>query len=106
MTPDNTGAWYKATIWVPYDTIQFSAILQGQLLLTWINFNLSMDHMISKVLGEINYPFPNFNGCTVEVWEWISNFIPHFIMEAIAYKDTQILDIVLMKSRSLDLRMC
>ena len=23
-----------------------------------------------------NYiPFPNFNGCTVEVWEWISNFI-------------------------------
>ena len=21
----------------------------------------------------ITYPFPNFNGCTVEVWEWISN---------------------------------
>ena len=20
---------------------------------------------------EISYPFPNFNGCTVEVWEWI-----------------------------------
>ena len=25
--------------------------------------------------------FPNFN--TVEVWEWISNFIPHFIMDVI-----------------------
>ena len=25
----------------------------------------------------ITYPFPNFNGCTVEVWEWTSNFIPH-----------------------------
>ena len=22
---------------------------------------------------EITYPSPNFNGCTVEVWEWISN---------------------------------
>ena len=26
---------------------------------------------------EITYPFPNFNGCTVELWEWISNVIPH-----------------------------
>ena len=25
------------------------------------------------------YPFPNFNGATVEVWEWISNFIPHLL---------------------------
>ena len=30
-----------------------------------------------KVWNETTYPFPNFNGCTVEVWEWISNFIPH-----------------------------
>ena len=34
---------------------------------------------------EITYPFPNFNGCTVEVWEWIGNFIPHFIMGVITY---------------------
>ena len=26
---------------------------------------------------EITYPSPNFNGCTVEVWERISDFIPH-----------------------------
>ena len=24
---------------------------------------------------EINYPFPNFNGAAVEVWEWKSNYI-------------------------------
>ena len=27
----------------------------------------------------ITYPFPNFNGCTVKVWGWISKFIPHFV---------------------------
>ena len=27
---------------------------------------------------EIFFPFPNFNGTAVEVWEWINNFIPHF----------------------------
>ena len=27
----------------------------------------------------IIYQFPYYNGCTVEGWEWISNFIPHFI---------------------------
>ena len=24
-----------------------------------------------KALNEITYPFPNFNGATVEVWEWV-----------------------------------
>ena len=31
----------------------------------------------NKVWDKTTYPFPNFNGCTVEVWEWINNFIPH-----------------------------
>ena len=35
--------------------------------------------MPSNVWYEITCPFPNFNGATVEVWEWTSNFIPHFI---------------------------
>ena len=43
------------------------------------------NHMPSKVWDEIINPFPNFNGCTVEVWEWISNFTPHFIMDLITY---------------------
>ena len=42
-------------------------------------------HMPRKVWNEITYPFPNFNGGSVEVWEWISNFIPHIIMDVITY---------------------
>ena len=33
--------------------------------------------MPSKVWDEIDYPFPNFNGYTVDVCVWISNVIPH-----------------------------
>ena len=36
-----------------------------------------------KVRDEITYPYLNFNGCTVEVWEGISIFIPYFIMDLI-----------------------
>ena len=43
------------------------------LIPSWMN-----NHMSSKVWDKITYPFPNFNGATVEVWEWINNFIPHF----------------------------
>ena len=32
---------------------------------------------------EIAHPFLNFNGCTVEVKEWVSDFIPHFRMDRI-----------------------
>ena len=40
------------------------------LLLTWFNFNPSMDNydIHHKVWDEITYPFPNFNDCTVEIW--------------------------------------
>ena len=41
--------------------------------------------MPSKVLNEIPYPFPNFNGCTIEVSEWMSNSIQYFLMDAITY---------------------
>ena len=43
------------------------------------------NHMPSTVWDEITYPFPNSNGCTVEVWEWISNFIPHFMSVVISF---------------------
>ena len=36
-----------------------------------------------KVWDEITYPFPNFKGATIEVWEWISNFFTHFMMAMI-----------------------
>ena len=35
--------------------------------------------------NENTYPFANFNGVTVEVWEWIRNFIPHSILYVITY---------------------
>ena len=50
------------------------------LIPSWIS-----DYIHFKVWGEINYPFPNFNGATVEVWEWISNFIPHFTWHVITH---------------------
>ena len=38
-------------------------------------------HMSSKLWDEITYPFPNFVGnCTIEVWGWITNVMPYFIM--------------------------
>ena len=34
---------------------------------------------------EIKYPFSNFKGATVEVWEWKNNFISNFTGNAITY---------------------
>ena len=51
----------------------------------WVNCNFRKisNHMSIKRRDQITYPFPNFNGCTVEVWDWISNFIMQFTMDAI-----------------------
>ena len=48
---------------------------KGPLLLTWFNLisEWIRDHIHYKVFDEITYPFLNFNGAAVEVWEWISN---------------------------------
>ena len=56
----------------------------GPLLLIWVNFNAWIsNHMPSNVWDDISYPFPNFNGYTVEVWEWT---IPlHIIIDVITY---------------------
>ena len=48
--------------------------LPGTPLLTWWVSN----HMPSKVGNEIICPFLSSNGATIEGWEWMSNFIPHF----------------------------
>ena len=50
------------------------------LIQAWVS-----NHMPSEVWGESKYPFKNFNGATVEVWEWITNFIPHILMDVISY---------------------
>ena len=48
------------------------------LMPVWIS-----DHMFIKVWYKITYPFPNFNGYTVEVSEWISTYISYFMMDVI-----------------------
>ena len=50
------------------------------LITAWIS-----NHMHSKLCDEIACPFPSFNGWTVEVFEWISNFTPNFIVDVITY---------------------
>ena len=51
------------------------------LIPAWIS-----NQMYGKVWDEIMYPFHNFNGTTVEIWEWISGFIPHLIKVNSWYK--------------------
>ena len=38
-----------------------------------------------KVWDEITLTFPNFYDAAVEVWEWISYFTPHYMMDVIPY---------------------
>ena len=60
--------------------VLFNLYYQGPLLLTCIS-----NHMPSKLQDVFAYPIPSFNGFTIEIWDWISNFIPHFIMDIITY---------------------
>ena len=50
------------------------------LLQTWIS-----NYIHNKVGDEITYPYPNFAGCTIEVYEWIYNFIPDFTEQFMTY---------------------
>ena len=50
------------------------------LITAWIN-----NYILSKAWDEITHPFPNFGGCTCEVWEGMGYFIPYFIMDVIIY---------------------
>ena len=47
---------------------------------TWIS-----NHILYKAWDDITHPFQNFNGETIEIWEWISNFISHFTGYVITY---------------------
>ena len=50
-----------------------------------INFNRRMDNQspVQYVREEITNSLANYDSCIVEVWKWISNFIPHFVMDVI-----------------------
>ena len=71
---------YSTWIFFLQPEFSFYNILDtGPLILTWISSSIWY-----KMWIEITYPFSNFKGATVEVWEWISNFIPHFSWHVIA----------------------
>ena len=40
---------------------------------------------LAIVCDEITYPFPISTGATIEVWEWISNYIGPYIIGVITY---------------------
>ena len=75
---------YVIAVGFSYQAIVSIALtwLLGALSLIWFNLIPAWisNHIHYKVWDEITYSFPNFNGCTVEVWERINNFNPHFIM--------------------------
>ena len=53
------------------------------LRVNWIPFYQHGNQIYSKICDDIIYPFSNSNGCTVKIWEWISNFMSPFIMYVI-----------------------
>ena len=84
----NTGTYnglVQAIIWTNNDPVWWH---QGPLLLKWINFNPSTDkysHSHESVgwnsLSILKLQRLHRLGI---VWEWISNFIPHFMVDVIA----------------------
>ena len=71
-----TSFWRKSRVWY-----------LGPLLLTWANFKLHMHKWLHpyKMRREFTYPFQNFNGALVEVWQWMSNSIPSFTGRVLTY---------------------
>ena len=89
------GSRLDITQYIPYN--RFTVLLRFVLRVLTHNHTSGIDLLIfvwaalpgapftSEVLNGITYPLPNFNGCTVEDWEWITNFIPYFIMDVTTY---------------------
>ena len=50
------------------------------LIWTWIS-----NYIYYKMWDEITYSFSHFNDATVDVREWISDFIQHFTGHVVAY---------------------
>ena len=54
-------------------------------VIIWLNFDSTWisNHMQCEMADGIINPFLYFNGCAVDVWEWISNSTLHVIMDVI-----------------------
>ena len=60
----------------------FNVTDQG-LISQWVITGLGNDMAPNRRHAIITYPFQNFNGCTLDGLEWISNVTPHFVMGVI-----------------------
>ena len=74
--PFKYGHWRVIT---PHICNQWDPFYEHGLTLipAWID-----DYMRRNVWDEITYQFPNFNAVTVEVWEWMNEFIPCVLIPA------------------------
>ena len=73
---------------VPHQRCQTPKLYQGPLSLTWFNFNPSMDkqsHHTQQSVGWNYLSITTLKQLHCWSWEWISNFIQHFIMDVSTY---------------------
>ena len=64
--------WFGDFGVVPCNSMKYPMKVHG----THMSFEMVLSSCM-KFHRTHTYPFPNFNGGNVEVWEWINNFIPH-----------------------------
>ena len=87
--------WYHVTVtssekliemYITKIYLDFLWLPPGAPSLTWFNIQKWISNCTyHKVCDEITYPFTNFSSAAIEVWEWISNFIPPFTGYVITY---------------------
>ena len=81
MLPRSVMCFRSASLLETYHDIVFVSPEGSNVIMNIISVWIS-NCIHYKVLGEIIYPIPNF---TNDVWEWVSNFIPHCIVRVITY---------------------
>ena len=75
-----THCWHKHDLlYTPFvmHIVYFIVAIRGSFYLHGLTLfpALIAYHIPTKIWDGITYPFPNFNSCTIDVWEWISDFV-------------------------------
>ena len=87
---------YTVHIWILRIVLSFSLRIRDNITRWYNNWDPFYNHLtiipvlISngkhyKVWDDVTSPFPNFNGCTVDVCEWIRYLITHITAHVITY---------------------
>ena len=64
---------------------KYSSIIPGSFYQHGLTLIPALNRMPSKLRDQIRYPFPNFNGRIVEVWDWVSDLIADIKLDVITY---------------------